>query len=235
MAAPQTIYLVCSDRDGNGKTLLARILVDFLLAGERDPFCFDLGAPAGKLRNYFPGRTALVDFTQPAGQEKLLSTLLERPGRDYVIDIPAAQLAEFCEVANAAGLTARARDKGSAITVLYVVDNDEASLETALALEQILTPELFVPVANRVVGSALPEGVPGPVLFMDKLHPDLESIISHRHFSLRAFMLGNEDGVPSRFRATLKAFLQRLIAVMNGFENALPPEPSRGQDHGNGV
>jgi hypothetical protein len=235
MAAPPTIYLVCSDRDGNGKTLLARILVDFLLAAERDPFCFDLDAPAGKLRTYFPGRTAVVDFTTAAGQEKLLATLLERPGRDYVIDSPAAQLADFCEAANAAGLTGAAHGKGSAIAVLYIVDNDEASLKTALALEQIVNPDLFVPVVNRFVGSALPEGVPGPVLFMDKLHQDLQSIISNRHFSLRAFMMGDEDSVPSRFRATLKAFLQRLISGMNTFESALTHEPDRGQDHGNGI
>lgn len=235
MAAPPTIYLVCSDRDGNGKTLLARILIDFLLANDRDPFCFDLGAPRGKLRGYFPGRTALVDFARPEGRDKLLSTLLDRPGRDYVIDVPAAQLAELCEAAKDAGLTATVHAKGSAIAVLYIVDNDEASLETAVTLEQILSPDLFVPVANRFIGSALPEGVPGPVLLMDKLHPDLESIIANRHFSLLAFLLGDEESVPSRFRATLRAFLQRLVAAMNGFEAALAPETVLRTDHGNGV
>ena len=31
MASPSIIALVCSDRHRNGKTLLARVLVDFLL------------------------------------------------------------------------------------------------------------------------------------------------------------------------------------------------------------
>lgn len=235
MAVPSTIYLVCSDRDGNGKTMLARILVDFLLTSERDPFCFDLSSPAGKLRSYFPGRTVLLDFSKPTGRDKLLSTLMQRPGRDYVIDVPAAQLAEFCEAAEAAGLTTTANAKGSAFAVLYIVDNDEESLQTAVTLEKILNPDLFVPVANRFIGSALPDGVPGPVLFMDKLHSDLYAIISNRHFSLREFMLGEEDMVPSRFRATLKAFLQRLVAAMSSFEVAPRPEPARSQNHGNGV
>lgn len=235
MAAPPTIYLVCSDRDGNGKTLLARVLVDFLLVEERDPFCFDLGPPPGKLRGYFPGRTALVDFTGAAGREKVLTTLTDRPGRDYVIDIPAAQLAEFCEVASTAGLTAKAHGKGSAIAVLYIVDRDDSSLKTAVALEQILNPDLFVPVANRLIGSALPEGVPGPVLVMEKIHQDLQPIISNRHFSLRQFMLGDEEGVPSRFRSNLKAFLQRLASGMNGFEASLRFEPAREPNRKKGV
>lgn len=235
MAAPPTIYLVCSDRDGNGKTLLARVLVDFLLMEERDPFCFDLGTPAGKLRGYFPGRTALVDFTDAAGREKLLSTLTDRPGRDYVIDIPAAQLAEFCEAANAAGLAAKAHAKGSAIAVLYIVDREESSLKTAVALEQIINPDLFVPVANRMIGSALPEGVPGPVLLMEKLNQDLFAVIANRRFSLRTFMLGDEEGVPSRFRANLMAFLQRLISGMNGFEAVLRFETAREPEHKKGV
>lgn len=235
MAAPPTIYLVCSDRDGNGKTLLARVLVDFLLIDERDPFCFDLATPAGKLRGYFPGRTALVDFTQQAGREKVLNILTTRPGRDYVIDIPAGQLAEFCEAANAAGLTAAVHAKGVAVAVLYIVDRDEASLKTAVTLEQILNPDLFVPVANRFIGSALPDGVPGPVLVMDKIHQELQPVIGNRHFSLRAFMLGNEEGVPARLRANLKAFLQRLVSGMSGFEAVLRFETGHAKDQNKGV
>lgn len=235
MPLPPTIYLVCSDCDGNGKTLLARVLVDFLLIEERDPFCFDLGGPGGKLRAYFPGRTALVDFSQPAGREKVLSTLKEQAGRNYVIDIAAAQLADFCEAAEAAGLTARAHGNGSSIAVLYIVDSDEASLKTAVSLEQILNPDLFVPVANRFIGSALPEGVPGPVLVMDKLNQELVSLISNRRFSLRSYILGDEQGLPARFETNLKAFLQRLISGMSGLEPVLNVETAGEADRKKGV
>lgn len=233
MAAPPTIYLVCSDRDGNGKTLLARVLVDALLSGGRDPFCFDLGPQAGKLRSYFPGRTALVDFNQPDQREKALKILTERHGRDYVIDAAAEQLAEFCDAVEKIGLVTKAHAKGSALAVLYIVDRDEASLNTAVALERVLNPDLFVPVSNRFIGSALPDGVPGPVLVMDKLHHELVPIITSRRFSLRDFMHGGEDSVPARFRANLQAFLQRLMSGMSGFEDVLkfetPHTPSAGK------
>ena len=162
MAAPPTVFIVCSDQARNGKTLLARVLVDFLLMEGRDPFCFDLGHPEPALRLFFPGRTAYLDFAQAEGQAQVFDTLLNRAGRDYVIDIPAQHLALFCEQASARNFQTQAEEKGFRTAVLYVVDREERSLQTAVAVEEVLLPDIFVPVANRLVGSALPQGRAGP-------------------------------------------------------------------------
>jgi hypothetical protein len=215
------VFIVCSDQARNGKTLLARVLVDFLLMEGRDPFCFDLGHPEAALRAYFPGRTALVDFSMPEGQARVFDTILARAGRDYVIDVPAAHLARFCETAGGEDFPAMAREKDFRLAVLFVVDRDEKSLAAAAAVEEILLPDIFVPVANRFVGSALPEGVPGPVLAMERLGDELRSAISHRRFSLRAFMQGDEAAVPARHRHSLKSFLHGLVTGMREFEPAL--------------
>lgn len=221
MPAPPTVFIVCSDQARNGKTLLARVLVDFLLMEGRDPFCFDLAHPEGSLRAYFPGRTALVDFSMPEGQAKVFDTMLTRAGRDYVIDLPARLLAGLCEAAAERGLADRAREKDFRLACLYVVDRDEKSLGTAVAVEEILVPDIFVPVANRFVGSALPDGVPGPVLVMERLEEALHGVVSNRRFSLRAFMQGEEAGVPARQRTGLKNFLHGLVTGMREFEPAL--------------
>jgi hypothetical protein len=215
------VFTVCSDQARNGKTLLARVLVDFLLMEGRDPFCFDLSHPEGALRAYFPGRTALVDFAMPEGQTRVFDTILARSGRDYVIDLPAQHLARFCEMAGGDAFAARAREKDFKLATLFVVDRDERSLSTAAAVEEILLPDIFVPVANRFVGSALPDGVPGPVLVMERLEDELQSVISHRRFSLRAFVQGEEASVPVRHRTSLKNFLHGLVTGMREFEPAL--------------
>jgi hypothetical protein len=221
MAAPPMVLIVCSDQARNGKTLLCRVLVDFLLMEGRDPFCFDLGYPDGSLRAYFPGRTALIDFSGTEGRARVFTTILARAGRDYVIDVPAQHLARFCEAVGSEEFPERARANGFRLVVLYVVDQDEKSLSTAAAVEDILRPDIFVPVANRHVGSALPDGVPGPVLVMERLDNELLPVISHRRFSLRAFMQGEEATVPARQRIPLKAFLHRLVTGMREFEPAL--------------
>jgi hypothetical protein len=221
MATPPMVFIICSDQARNGKTLLARALVDFLLMEGRDPFCFDLGHPEAALRAYFPGRTALVDFTMAEGQARVFDTILTRAGRDYVIDLPASRLARFCEAAGGEGFPARAREKDFRLAALFIVDRDEKSLATAAAVEEILLPDIFVPVANRFVGSALPDGVPGPVLAMEGLGDELRTVISHRRFSFRAFMQGDEAAVPARHRHSLKSFLHGLVTGMREFEPAL--------------
>ncbi len=221
MASPPLIAIVTSDRPRNGKTLLARVLVDHLLLEGHDPYCLDLSQSEGALRAYFPGRTALVDFGQIAGQMKVFDTILTSPGRDYVIDVPAAALVRFCEVvANLDFLTA-ARDKGFAVAVLYIIDESEESLKTAAAVEEILLPDLFVPVVNRFVGSALPETIPGVTVTMERLDSDLLPIIGNRRFSFRNFLLGDEAAVPFRLRSNLKTFLHAAIAGLRDIAPAL--------------
>ncbi|PZF78313.1 hypothetical protein DK847_00345 [Aestuariivirga litoralis] len=230
MPAPPTIYIVCSDRGRNGKTLLARILVDHLLIAERDPFCFDLSAPEGALRAYFPGRTALIDMHEAKGREKLFDILLSRAGRDYVIDVPSAQLARFLEAAGEARLHEEAAARGFRLCVLFVVDRDPASLKTAVALEEMLQPDMLVPVVNRFVGTSLPEGVPGPVVMLDKIEGELRVIISHRRFSLRSFLLGDEQEVPARLRPQLKNVLHGVIDGLRNIEPAMSLQSLHGAD-----
>lgn len=221
MPAPSTIYIVCSDRGRNGKTLLARVLTDHLLIEERDPFCFDLSAPEGALRAFFPGRTALIDLGDEKSRARLFDILLARAGRDYVIDVPGAQLARFCEAAGEARLHEAAHAKGFRLCVLFLVDRDPASLKTAVAIEEMLEPDLLVPVVNRFVGSSLPDGVPGPVVTIDKIEGEVRMLISHRRFSLRSFLLGEEAEVPARLRNQLKTVLHGMIGGLRNLEPAM--------------
>jgi len=221
MPAPSTIYIICSDRGRNGKTLLARVLTDHLLIEERDPFCFDLSAPEGALRAFFPGRTALIDLADDKSRARLFDILLARAGRDYVIDVPGAQLARFCEAATEVSLHEKAHGKGFRLCVLFLVDRDPASLKTAVAIEEMLEPDLLVPVVNRFVGSSLPDGVPGPVVTIDKIEGEVRVLISHRRFSLRSFLLGEESEVPARLRNQLKTVLHGMIDGLRNLEPAM--------------
>jgi len=221
LASSPLIAIVCSDRHRNGKTLLARTLVDFLLLEGHDPFVLDLGHPDGALRDYFPGRTALVDFAKIPGQMMVFDTILGAPGRDYVIDVPAPQLSRFCEAMGDLEFRAAANAAGFAVVVLYIVDEPHESLRSAVNVEEILKPDLFIPVANQFVGSALPEPVDGLTLTMERLDADLAPIIGNRRFSFRTFRLGDESGVPLPLRAGLKSFLHGLIGGFREIEPEL--------------
>jgi hypothetical protein len=221
MTQPATLFIVCSDLSRNGKTLLARVLTDYLLIEGRDPFCFDLGAAEGGLRSYFPGRTARASLGNPQEAAGFFDRMLAAAGRDQVIDIAADQLAAFREAASSRGLAAAAHAQGFRLCILFIVDRDETSLKAAIDLEEELVPDLFVPVINRFAGSALPEGVPGPALAMERLEPELAMIIASRRFSLRAVMLGEDTGIPLRHKTSLKNFLLALETGIREFAPAL--------------
>ena len=105
--------------------------------------------------------------------------------------------------------------------MLFVVDRDPASLKTAVALEEMLEPDLLVPVVNRFVGTSLPEGVPGPVIVLDRIEGELRVLISHRRFSLRSFLLGEETEIPARLRPQLKNVLHGVIEGLRNLEPAM--------------
>ena len=105
--------------------------------------------------------------------------------------------------------------------MLFIVDRDPASLKTAVALEEMLQPDLLAPAVNRFVGTSLPDGVPGPVIIIDKIEGELRVLITQRRFSLRSFLLGDEASVPARLRAPLKNVLHGVIDGLRNIEPAM--------------
>lgn len=232
MTHPATLFVVCSDQSRNGKTLLARVLTDHLLIEGRDPFCFDLGAPEPSLRGYFPGRTARASLAGEPEAAGFFERILAAPGRDQVIDLGASQLSAFRAAARRLGFTAAAHGKGFRLCILFVVDRDETSLKAAIELEEDLAPDLFVPVINRFAGSALPEGIPGPSLAMERLDSELAAIAASRRFSFRAVMQGEDTGIPQRLRTSLKNFLLALQTGIREFAPALSLQQLRAASPG---
>jgi hypothetical protein len=221
MASRFAVHIVCSDQPRNGKSLLARVLSDFLLLDGRDPFLIDISHPEGTLRNYFPGRTVLVDFSNIRGQMKAFDTIMQAPGRDYVIDVSSPYLDRFCEAAKNLNLSDAFREVDLAMAVFFVVDAAPDSLKAAAWAEKMLKADIFVPVRNTAVGSALPARFDGMTLNMPRLDPELHAIIENRRFSLRTFLQGDEADVPARLRPRLKDFLQSVMTELRAVAPAL--------------
>ena len=219
MAAKPVIYIVCSDQHRNGKTLLARVLVDYLMLDGRDPFVIDADSPDGDLRNFFPGRTVLVDFESIRGQMKLFDTILASPGRDYVIDFPATQTERFSVAVTELGFFAEARRTGFHVVIFFIIDKAPASRASAAQIEELARPDLFVPVRNAFVGSSLLATAPAVTISMPVLPTELLTIVNNKRFSFREFLLGNESDVPQTLRTRLKSFLYDL---MTGFREIAP-------------
>ncbi len=206
------IYVVCSDRHRNGKTLLARVLVDYLMLDGRDPFVIDADPPEGPLRGFFPGRTVLVDFDQMQGRVKLFDTILDSPGRDYVIDLPAAQTGPFFQALRELDFVGAAHAKGFRIVVLFIVDRSAGSARAA--------EDIRLDAGTDLVGAAgKDENRAGFV--MPVLAHEAAAFIAGKRFSLRSFLLGEEQGLAPGLVMPLKSFLYEVMTGLREIEPAL--------------
>lgn len=213
MANQPTIYIVASDASRNGKTLLARLIVDYLLLDGKDPFVLDTDAPVGPLRQYFPGRTALADVEKMSGQMKLFDTVLASPGRDYVIDLPQRHMLAFFKVVADLDFLNAARKKGFRVIVFFVVDWVLPSLRAAQDVFEVPGIDLFVAVINESIGSAWPEEE--GALKIPTLPRKLAITIADRRFSLRNFVLGNDQGIGVADKPDLNRFLYTVLDSLN--------------------
>ena len=216
MANKPTIYIISSDASRNGKTLLARLIVDYLLLDGKDPFVLDTDAPEGPLRHYFPGRTSLADFDKIAGRMKLFDTILALPGRDYVIDLPQRHMLAFYKAVAELDFLNAARKMGFRIIVFFVVDWVLPSLRAAQDVFEVPGIDLFVAVINESIGSAWPkeEGA----LKIPILSRKLAIAIADRRFSLRNFVLGNDQGISDADKPDLNRFLYIVLDSLNSLD-----------------
>jgi hypothetical protein len=216
VAKVPTVYITASDQHRNGKTLLARLLADYLLLDGRDPFMIDTDAPDGPLRTFFPGRTVLADFAVMQGQMKLFDTIVASPGRDYVVDLPARHTDGFFKAVSELNFFEEVHKAGFRIIVFYVVDRSVASLKAARAVQKFPGIDLFVPVENQHVGTLWPKSEGDLVL--PALPQALAIAISDKRFSLRSFVLGDMQQLPEDQQQILSNFLFDVLSNLSNLE-----------------
>ncbi len=219
MAIAPTIYIVASDQHRNGKTLLARLLADYLLLDGRDPFLVDTDAPDGPLRNYFPGRTALADFATIQGQMKLFDTILAGPGRDYVVDLPVRHLESFLAAAADLHFFQECKNLEFRVFFFFVVDNSYTSLRVAKTVQAIEGVDLFVPVHNKLVNSTWPEAE--GALTIPLLPTPIAAAIGNKRFSIRNFVQGDVQGLDEDTTMQLQNFLYEVLNNLSNLEPVL--------------
>jgi hypothetical protein len=216
MAIQPTIYITASDQSRNGKTLLARLLADYLMLDGADPFLFDTDAPDGPLRNFFPGRTAMVDFAAIRGQMKLFDTILLSPGRDYIVDLPSRHLESFLATERDLKFFSECKKQGFRIFFFFVVDDRMVSVRAARETREQKGIDLFVPVRNQHVRSAWPED--DGALTIPFLAAPVATAVNNRRFSFRAFVQGDTQGLSEDHALQLQAFLYEVLNNLNNLE-----------------
>src|ERR1700710_2730364 len=121
------IYIICSPRPLVGKTLLARLLSEFLLLKNGTVTAFDINLKEPSLLEYLPRITETAEVDNTFGKMALMDRLIVNDGVAKVIDLGFHAFDEFFTMSEEIGFMKEAARRGVAALVTFVADTDRAS------------------------------------------------------------------------------------------------------------
>jgi hypothetical protein len=149
MLRPTPLYIVASPNPKVGKTLLARLLIEFAQASGRRVVGYDLQSRKAALAERFPGFVEPVDISETRGQMRVFDRLLIDRTTTKIIDLGSGPFDLFFSVMEKINFVRAARQELIEPIVFFVTD---AEVETAHAyanLRQRLGMATLVPVHNE--------------------------------------------------------------------------------------
>ncbi|MGA8802584.1 MAG: hypothetical protein WB614_22695, partial [Pseudolabrys sp.] len=189
------VYIICSPRPLVGKTLLARLLSEFLLLKDGAVSSFDINLKEPSLLEYLPRVTETADIADTFGKMQLMDRLIANDGVAKVIDLGFHAFDEFFKMCDEIGFMKEALRRSVAPVILFVADVDRTSARGYDVLRQQLPPHALVTVDNEyVVRGELPEAMGhGRVLRLGALPVFLKTYIDRLSFSFTGYLRQERD------------------------------------------
>ena len=149
VASRTPLFIVCSPQQRVGRTLVARLLVDFFLMENRPVTAFDFEAEPPALIDYLPDHTAEADVADIEGQMILFDHLIVPDGVAKVVDLAPAAFQEFFSVMRRIGFIDAARRAGIEPIALFIASPDALAHRAYAELQRRLPALVLVPVYNE--------------------------------------------------------------------------------------
>ena len=200
MTQPAPLYIVASPRPRVGKTLIARLLIEFFRASDRLVEGYDLHSREPALADRFPEIVWPVDIADTPGQMELFDRLLADNSVTKVIDLGYGPFDQFFAVMREIGFVYEARRRLIEPIVLFVTDPAAATVNTYAELRRRLPATTFVPVHNESVSIMFAkEDFPATraecgVIRIPRLSPIVRGVIDRPSFSFGAYMTKQPGG-----------------------------------------
>jgi hypothetical protein len=194
------LYIVASRHPRVGKTLLARLLIEFLRISGRPLVGYDLDPREPALAGCFPSLVWPLDIADTRGQMALFDRILADQWRTTVIDLGHGLFDQFFKVMAEIGFEEEARQKLIQPIVLFITDSAPFTAQTYAELRRRLEQTIFVPVHNEaasfmVIAQDFPPSSPKyETIRIPRLSPIVRGVIDRPGFSFSAYMSQQPGG-----------------------------------------
>ena len=193
---PQTpVYIICSPRPLVGKTLVARLLCEYLLLKNGNVAAFDVNLKEPSLLEYLPDVTETAEVDDTFGKMALMDRLIVDDGVSKVIDLGFHAFDEFFKMSEEIGFMKEAARRRVAPVILFVADTDRVSARSYPMLQQQIPPTALVTIDNEFVvrGELPPALAHGRVLRIAALPVFLKTYIDRLAFSFTGYLRHEKD------------------------------------------
>jgi len=195
MRTTTPVFIICSPRPMVGKTLIARLVSEYLLLKHGAVNAFDINLKEPSLIEYLPGITETAEIDDTFGKMALMDRLIIDDGVAKVIDLGFHAFDEFFKMSEEIGFMKEAARRGVSPVILFGADTDRVSARSYPTLQQQIPPDALVTVDNEhVVRGELPQAfTDGRVLRVAALPTFLKTYIDRLTFSFTDYLRSEKD------------------------------------------
>jgi hypothetical protein len=189
------VYIVCSPRPIVGKTMVARLLSEFLLLKNGKVTSFDINLKEPSLLDYLPRLTETAEIDDTYGKMQLMDRLIIDDGEAKVIDLGFHVFDEFFKMCEEIGFIKEAARRHVAPVILFVADTDRVSTRSHELLRRQIPRSALITIDNEHVlrGELPPEMSEGRLLHIAALPSFLRTYIDRQTFSFTDYLRQERD------------------------------------------
>jgi hypothetical protein len=189
------VYIVCSPRPLVGKTLMSRLLSEFLLLKNGAVNSFDINLREPSLLDFLPAITETADIDNTFGKMQLMDRLIVDDGVAKVIDLGFHAFDEFFKMCEEIGFLKEAARRRVAPVIVFMADTDRVSARGHEALRAQIPSASLVTIDNEyVVRGELPEAMSqGRMLRIAALPAFLKTYVDRLSFSFNDYLRNEKD------------------------------------------
>jgi hypothetical protein len=189
------VYIVCSPRPHVGKTLVARLLSEFLLLKNGTVEAFDINLKEPSLIDFLPKFTETADIDDTFGKMALMDRVIVDDGLSKVIDLGFHAFDEFFKMSEEIGFLKEASRRNVAPIVMFMADIDRNSARGHEMLCRQIPPDRLIVVDDEfVIRGELPDAMSyGRVMRISALPVFLKTYIDRLTFSFTDYLRQERD------------------------------------------
>jgi hypothetical protein len=189
------VYIICSTRPQVGKTLVARLLTEFLALQRGGVTAFDISLKEPSLVDFLPRLTETASVEDTFGKMQLMDRLIVNDDSGKVIDLGYHAFDEFFRMTAEIGFAKEAARRGVAPIVLFMADTDRASLRAYATLQEQFPQRALYTIDNEHVlrGEMPPSLGRGHVIPIAALPVFLKTYIDRLNFSFTGYLRAEKD------------------------------------------